>query len=403
MNKYKILVFTTLISLSLTLIIIFSFYLLAINWIINIFPKSKIGLVPEVYPEKEKIYVQEKQVIKTEINDLQSKVIDTIKEVWPSVVNIIITKNLKVFVEDPFEFFGWKVIEKREKVWWGSGIWITSDWYVITNKHVVSDLNADYSVLTRDGDIYKVSKIWFDPILDLAVLKIVDDKWNPPSKFKSAKIRSIKEKVKIGQFVIAIWNALWEYENSATFGIISAKWRVLNDLPPVVKSLYVGLYQTDAAINPWNSGWPLINIAWEVIWVNTAISAIGQWIGFALPISRELVEATLKSIKKFGAIKRPFLGVMYVSLNKSIAKSAWLKYFEWAYITKVIPWSPASKVWLEKWDIILQIDDIEINSDNVLPFVLFTYLPGDVVDMKVYKASTGKIQKIKVRLWDFNF
>ena len=402
MNKTKLLILTSLISLSLSLIIIFSFYLLSVNWIINILPKYKVGIVPEVYPEKEKVIVKQKEVINTDIKDLQNAVIKTVQEVSPAVVNIVITKNLKVFIENPFDFFGGKVIEKKEKVWGGSGIWITSDGYIITNKHVVADLNADYSVVTRDGDIYKVSKIWFDPIFDLAVLKVVDKNWNPPENLASAKIRSIKEKIKVWQFVIAIWNALAQYENSATFGIISAKWRVLDDLPPVVKSLYIWLYQTDAAINPWNSWWPLINIAWEVIWVNTAISAVWQGIWFALPISKELVDATLKSIKKYWKIKRPFLWVLYTTLNKSIAKSKKLRYFEGALVEKVIPGTPAAIAWIRKWDIILKVDDIDVNIDNVLPFILFTYLPGDKITLKVYKPDLDKIVDLDVVLGEFN-
>ncbi len=401
MSKYKLLILTTLISLSLSLIIIFIFYLLAINNVINLIPSSNVWITPKVYPKEEKIIVEQKKVVKTDIVDLQNQVIDVINKVSPAVVNIIITKNLKIFIENPFDFYWWKVIEKKEKVWWGSGIGITSDGYIITNKHVVADLNADYSVVTRDGDIYKVSKIWFDPLFDLAVIKIVDENGDIPTNLKVAKIKSIKSPVKIGQFVIAIWNALAEYENSATFGIISAKGRILEDLPPTIRSLYIWLYQTDAAINPWNSWGPLIDLDWQVIWVNTAISAIGQGIWFAMPISKELVDATLLSIKKYWTIKRPFLWIMYTMLNKSIAKNKWLKFFQWAYIEKVLPGSAAYKAWLKVGDIILKIEDIPINIDNPLPFVLFTYLPGDEITLLVYKADEGKQREVKVILDEY--
>jgi len=395
MTKQKILILVIFTSFSFSLILFSIFFLFFENKL------KQISTSYNLTGQDVTTYQVEKKLVKTTITDLENQIVDVINQVWPAVVNIVISKNLKVFIENPFDFFWWTIIEKKEKIGWWSWIGITSDWYIITNKHVVADLNADYSVVTRDWDIYKVSKIWFDPVFDLAVIKVVDENQNPISGLQTAKIKSIKSPVKIWQFVVAIWNALWEYQNTATFGIISAKGRILEDLPPTVKSVYIWLYQTDAAINPWNSGWPLINLAWEVIGINTAISAMGQWIGFAMPISQELVEATLKSIEKYWAIKRPFLGVMYTHLNKSLAKSKWLLYSYGAYIEKVIPGSAADKAGLQPWDIILKINDIQINSDNMLPFVLFTFLPGEQVNLTVWKADEGKIKTVKVILDEY--
>jgi len=330
------------------------------------------------------------------ITDIQSKIIDTIKKISPSIVSIVISKDLAIYYyADPYAMKPY-IERKKKKIWGGSGIILTSNGYILTNKHVVSDLDADYSVVTKDGDIYKVDKVWTDPILDLAVIHVVDNKWNEVYNLKPAKIVDYRSKINIWQFVLAIWNALAEYSDSVTLGILSAKWRELDENNG---SLYVWLYQTDAAINPWNSGWPLINILWEVIWVNTAITSEWQWIWFSIPINKQFIKATLKSIQKYSLIKRPLLGVKILQLNKTFAKKYKLATYEWVLVQDVLPNSPAQFAWIKKWDIILSIDGISINKDHPIIYNVFTHNIWDELELTILR-NWQKIKK-EVKLIEF--
>ena len=339
-----------------------------------------------------------KQTIKRveNISSVNSQIIETINELSKSVVSIIITKNLNIYYyTDPFSLRPY-VERKKKKVWWGSWIIVTSNWYILTNKHVVSDLDADYSVVTSNWGVYKVDKIWMDPILDLAIIHIVDENNQPVYDLQPADITDVDSKNPIWQFVIAIWNALAEYSNTATLWILSAKWRHLDDNN---WSLYIWLYQTDAAINPWNSWWPLINLNKEVIWVNTAISYVWQWIWFAIPISKQLVEATLKSIEKYWSIKRPLLGIQFIQINKAIAKQYNLPAFKWVLVQNVIPNSPAFVSWIKQWDIILQIDGKDITVDSPIIYRLFTHNIWDEIELLINR--NWKLIKKTVKLFEW--
>jgi len=271
MEKKRLIVSIVLISLIINLVLFWTYYYINRNFEFNL--QDQDNGVSKIVDKK---YIQEKEEVFTKITDLQNDIIKAIKNAGPSVVSIIVSKDLQVYYEDPTNFFGWYVTEEKQKIWWWSWIIISSDGYVITNKHVVQDSTSEYTVVSKDWDTYKVDKIWFDPILDIAIVKILDDNWDVPSNLKPAELNSFKSLVKIWQFAVAIWNALAEYENSVSFGIISGKDRQLQSWAQ--ESLYLWLYQTDAPINQWNSGGPLLDIQWNVIWINTAISAIWQWI-----------------------------------------------------------------------------------------------------------------------------
>ncbi len=348
-----------------------------------------------VLNKKETVITQ--HVTKTyNITNLQSQLIDTVKNVWNSVVSIVISKNLDVYYySNPFSLKPF--VEKEEKkIWWGSGIIISKNGYILTNKHVVSDLDADYSVVTKNWNIYKVDKIWTDPVLDLAVIHVVNPNWTETYNLKPAKIINFDAKINVGEFVLAIWNPFAEYSNSVTFGILSAKWRKLKNNNG---SLYVWLYQTDTAINPWNSWWPLIDIDWQVIGVNTAISAQWWWIWFSIPINQSFVQATLRSIQKNGAIKRPLLWVSTIQLNKTIAKKYKLDRYNWVFVQSVIKNSPAFVWWIKKWDIILEVDGIKISQDNPLIYILFTHNIWDKVTLLVDRK--WKLFKKEITLFEF--
>jgi len=357
-------------------------------------------LTENLYPGITKIInkkiVEEKVEEYRQIKDLQSDITKAIEKASPSVVSIVMSKDLKVYYEDPSNFYGWYVTEKKTKIWWWSWIIVSSDGYIITNKHVVQDAWLEYSVVTKDGDSYKVDKIWLDPVLDIAVLNVIDNNWDIPTNLVAAEINSFENNVKIWDFSIAIWNALAEYDNSVTYGIISGKWRQLNEAGN--DSVYIWLYQTDAPINPGNSGWPLLDIKWSVIWINTAITSSGQWIWFSLPINDEFVKTTLAIIKKYWKIVRPFVGINYMDLNKSIAKNLNVDKFEWIYVQDIVKWSSAEAAWLQKWDIIVELDGVKLTKDNNFIYQLYTYQPWAEIEMLVY--TKGDYKKVKVKLTD---
>lgn len=341
---------------------------------------------------KQNVIKQDKTVTYN-ITDVQSKVVNTIKKVSNSVVSIVISKDLNVYYySDPFSLRP-NVERKKEKIWWWSGIIVSKWWYILTNKHVVADIDASYSVVTKNGNIYKVDKIWSDPIIDLSIIHIVNVDWTKIYGLPATDIIDFNSKVNVWQFVIAIGNAFAEYSNTTTFWILSAKWRKLKENNG---SLYIWLYQTDAAINPWNSWWPLININWEVIWVNTAITAQGQWIGFSIPINQQFVNATLKSIDKYWKIKRPLLWIQIIQLNKTIAKKFKLPTYEWVLVQKIIKNSPAFKSEIKKWDIILSVDGIKINKDKPIIYTLFTKDIGDTVNLSIDRNWTILTKELKL-------
>lgn len=363
-----------------------------IFWLFYIFSKNFAFLNthsgsknPQIETLQDKTVVKQQITQTYDISDIQSKIMWTVKEIWNSVVNIIISKDLtSYYYTDPFSFQ--THVEKRlEKVWWGSWIIIAKNWYILTNKHVVEDLDADYSVLTKNWDVYKVNKIWTDPVLDIAIIKVVWENWQEVYDLQEAKIIWFNSKITVWQFVLAIWNALWEYDNTVTLWILSAKWRQLNESNG---SLYIWMYQTDTAINRGNSWWPLINIAGEVIWINTAITAVWQWIGFTIPINKEFINASLKSIQEKWKIQRPMIWVQVVHLNKTIAKKFKLSSHKWALVQKIVANSPAFKAWLKKWDIILKINDIEINNDRPIIYTLFIHNIWDKLNLLIDRKGT---------------
>jgi len=175
--------------------------------------------------------------------NLESSITDEVSNISPSVVSIIIKKDLVVYRSDPWGFFQQPIGNVRRQIGGGSGFFITKDGTILTNKHVISDNNATYTVITNDGTEYDAQVVATDPINDLAVIKIEDSsgKEFPPLSFIESQ-----DNVKLGSFAIAIGNALAEFQNSISLGIVSGKDR---DIEASGEKL-TGLIQTDATINP---------------------------------------------------------------------------------------------------------------------------------------------------------
>ena len=276
----------------------------------------------------------------------------------------------------------------------GTGMIVTSDGYVITNKHVVEDANS-VSVVMDDGTEYsKVEIVGTDPVNDVAYLKIKDVSDLPTVKLGNSKT------VTVGQQVIAIGNALGQYQNSVTAGIVSGIGRTIAASDSNYSSYEVlsDMIQTDASINAGNSGGPVVNAAGEVIGINTAVSS-GNGIGFAIPISS--VKGMLKSIIENGKVERSYMGVNYINLTPDVAKSLELDVSAGAYISSdsgsaVVADSPADKAGIKDEDIIIEVNGAKIGSAGTLSSLLGEYTVGDTVELTLLRD--GKQEKVRVTL-----
>lgn len=259
----------------------------------------------------------------------------------------------------------------------GTGIIIEGDGLILTNKHVVADTTATYTIVLADERSYEVKKIARDPLNDLAILKI-DAGGLPTLPLGDSA------KVKVGQSVVAIGNALGRFSNTVTTGVISGIGRgiMAGDSSGQTENLD-NVFQTDAALNPGNSGGPLLNLAGEVIAVNSAISTGAQNIGFAIPIN--VAKKTVDSYKKLGKISRPFLGVSYQMISSDMSSLRRLPVG--AFIEGVLNGSPAEKAGLQSGDIISKVAGQTLTRDSTLVQILQNHNIGDSVVLTIDRGG----------------
>ena len=285
----------------------------------------------------------------------------------------------------------------------GTGMIVTKDGYVITNKHVI-DGASSIQIVTDAGDTYKnVVIVAQDPLNDVAYLKINDaDGELPTVNLGDSKT------IAVGQPVLAIGNALGAYQNSVTQGIISGIGRSISagdENGANVESLN-DMLQTDAAINPGNSGGPLVNAAGDVIGINTAVSTDANGLGFAIPISA--AKGMLKSIIETGSAKRAYLGLSYSTVTPEIAKSnnlpvqygAYVGNSDGSYGSAVISGGPADKAGIKDGDILTKIGDVEIGKAGSVATLIGEYKVGDTV--KVTLVRNGEEKTVTVTLGALN-
>ncbi|MFM2424185.1 MAG: hypothetical protein RLZZ70_576 [Candidatus Parcubacteria bacterium] len=334
---------------------------------------------------------------------------DMIARVNEAVVSIVVTKDVPVYERyfdsiNPFgDWFGFSVPRIREngteerEVGGGSGFIVTTDGMVVTNRHVVSDDSARYSVIMKDGTSYEVEVLAKDPVLDIAILQIK----NAPTTLPTLRFGD-SDTVRLGETVVAIGNALAEFRNSVSVGIISGLSRSIEatDGSGVTEQLS-NVFQTDAAINPGNSGGPLLNQKGEVIGVNVAATMGAENIAFAIPSAA--VAAVVKSVEEYGTIKRPFLGIRYAMVTKRMIEQNNLAVDYGAVIVRgegpdelaVMPGSPADVAGLRENDILLKINDEELRETD-LATVLRAFAPGETIRVEVW--SQGTIRSVELTL-----
>jgi serine protease Do len=271
----------------------------------------------------------------------------------------------------------------------GTGIIVSSDGYILTNKHVVNSARS-VQVITVDGVTYEdVAVVGTDPLNDVAYLKIKDGKDLPAATLGDSNT------VRVGQSVVAIGNALGQYQNTVTSGIISGTGRPIqagDESGNQVETL-TDLLQTDAAINSGNSGGPLLNMAGQVIGINTAVAQDAQGIGFAIPINA--TKGTLKGVLAGNGVQRAYLGVRYVPITPEITKKYDLSVKQGAYVygestSSVISGSPADKGGIKEKDIITKINGAAVGRNGGVSSLVGAYAPGDTIGTTVVRDGSEK-------------
>ncbi|GAC1371372.1 MAG: trypsin-like peptidase domain-containing protein [Candidatus Saccharimonadales bacterium] len=319
-----------------------------------------------------------------------SAVIDVAKKDSPSVVSITskaVTRG----------FFG----TSQQVSGAGTGMIVTSDGLILTNRHVVSDTTANYTVVTNDGKTYSAKVVSRDSINDVAFVRIT------ASNLPAIELGD-SGAVKVGQRVVAIGNALGQFQNTVTDGIISGLSRGVTagdgsssfGTSGSTENLQ-NLLQTDAAINPGNSGGPLVNLDGQVVGINTAVAGSAQNIGFAIPINE--VKPLIASVRNDGRIIRPYLGVRYVAIDQQIAtqnnlpvtNGAWVKALDDTN-PGVVAGSPAEKAGIKEGDILTKIGNDAIDATHSPQSLIGQHKVGDKVTVTLLRD--GKTQTLDVTL-----
>lgn len=320
------------------------------------------------------------------------------KRVCPAVITVIVSKDLPK-AENFYSFpFGGKEyvmpkLEKGEKgrvektkIGGGSGFIISEDGYVFTSNHVVADTTADYTVVLDPKHKYPAKVLSRNPINDTAVLKIEGRKDFPCLELADSN------KIELGEEVVAVGNALGEFTDTLSAGIVSGLSRFITAFGGIDNQMQNlrGLIQTDAAINPGNSGGPLVNMEGKVIGINTAMIAGAQNIGFAIPIN--YAKKDLAEVKKYGKIIVPFLGIKYVLISKEMAEANKLPVNNGALVVReqlgespVIKGSSADLAGIQEWDIILDCNGEKITSKNPLAHILQKCKIGEKTQMTILR------------------
>lgn len=311
-------------------------------------------------------------------------VTDIATSVSPSVVSI--TFNAPV----NSGFFGASYGEGA-----GTGVVLSRDGYILTNKHVVPSGAKNIRVIANDGTTYdSVSIVGRDPINDLAFLKIKGVDNLTPAKLGDSS------RLVVGNKVVAIGNALGEFQTTVTSGIVSGINRSVTAGDETSSENLSNLIQTDAAINPGNSGGPLVNISGEVIGINTAVSQGAEGIGFAIPINE--AKGLIKGVLANGSVDRGYLGVRYLMLNAEAAKHYKLPRTKGAYVTgsgeasAVVSGSPAERAGLREGDIITRVNDTELSESVSLVSQLAQFGPGDSVRLTVVRGNDERVVTVKL-------
>lgn len=334
------------------------------------------GLIPSnVSLPKSPPYQETRTIVQEE-----NAIISVIEKTSPSVVAIGVSRK----VSNPFDPFS---IPRTQSSTIGTGFVVSENGIIITNKHVVSEHGGRYTVVTGDDQKYEIRRIYRDPILDLAIVQISASGLKPLELGDSSKL-------KVGQTVIAIGNALGRFTNTVTTGVVSGLGRkvIAGDPFGGSRESLDNLIQTDAAINPGNSGGPLLNSAGQVVGVNVATTEGAQNIGFALPINS--VQAIVDEFVTKGSVSRPFLGIRYQFIAKDLAILNEVP--QGAYIGEVIKDGPADKAGIREGDIIIKINGEPVDDESKIANLISKAQIGQRMELQIWRD--GEIKQFTATL-----
>lgn len=324
-----------------------------------------------------------------------SMFVDMVERIRPSIVSIYTTKSVSIRQNPFFHFFRdmpqdeLHAPRERKQHGLGSGIIISEDGYIITNNHVIDDVD-ELMVKMIDGTEYNAEIVGTDASTEIGLIKI-------KAKNMPVAVLGNSDKIKIGEWVMAIGNPL-DLTSTVTAGIVSALNRQIDinrgkdGVNPIENFI-----QTDAAINPGNSGGALINLNGEVIGVNTAIASRTNYYmgyGFAVPIN--IAKSVVDDLKKYGEVKRGYLGVLIAAVDPVTAKGVDLDKPRGVFITGVMDGSAADKADIRAGDVVLSVNGKDVNQPNELQAIVGTHNPGEKVTLKIWR--NGKEKTIRVTL-----
>ncbi|MDP3762884.1 MAG: trypsin-like peptidase domain-containing protein [bacterium] len=345
---------------------------------------------------------QQTPVIQNALPSEEELIVRLVKNVSPAVVSVVAARDIPVIEQyfiNPFgdnEFFKQFLVPQyrqkgteRRQISSGTGFFVSADGLIVTNRHVVEDAAADYSVVTNDGKKIAVKVLARDPVRDIAVLKVegTNHSFIPLGN---------SDGLNVGQTVVAIGNALGEFQNTVSVGVISGLRRTvvasgLSSGPEILSQVI----QTDAAINLGNSGGPLLDLAGRAIGINVAMAQGAENIGFSLPVN--MVRKAVEDVKAEGKIVYPFLGIRYVMINPAVQEERKLPVDYGALLLAsggelaVLKDSPAAKAGLEAGDIILEFGGSRADQDHTLGDLIAQKRVGEKVKMKILRAGKEMI------------
>lgn len=303
-----------------------------------------------------------------------------------AIHSVVHVKNVSVKTYyDPFQsfFFGRGEAQSYEQVGTGSGVIISEDGYIVTNNHVIQDAK-ELEVTLNNNKAYKAKLVGTDSKMDIALLKIDADEKLPFIVFSNS------DQIKVGEWVLAVGNP-YNLNSTVTAGIVSAKARNLD------KTSIQSFIQTDAAVNPGNSGGALVNGKGELVGINTMISSpTGSYAGYSFAVPSNVTKKIIEDLMQFGNVQRGVLGIDGRELNTEASKKLGIKQTEGVYVERVNKNSGAQKAGVQKGDIIVKLDDKKINSSAELKSIESTKRPNDII--KVTVLRDGNLTTFPVKL-----
>lgn len=287
--------------------------------------------------------------------------------------------------EELFRYFfgqGRRDYTPQPRVGMGSGVIISEDGYIVTNNHVIDQADK-IEVTLNDKRSFEATLIGCDPVTDLALLKI-DAEELPIVRFGDS------DKLQVGEWVLAVGNP-FQLNSTVTAGIVSAKSRNLGMIAPSNRMGIESFIQTDAAVNPGNSGGALVNTAGELVGINTAIySETGNYAGYSFAIPTSIVSKVITDLKQYGTVQRAMLGVSIMEMNDQLAKEKKIELRKGVYVAEVSERSAALEAGLESGDVIVAINGVATPTVAILQEQIARYRPGDKVKIEYFRGKDKK-------------